>query len=317
MKLGLEKFSYRSGSLRLKLRPAIEQEIDDVLSKPKVDISTLSRDQFTEILREDFVARGWENQPSVLRRRGERVPLMDLRKETVGIQLGIRSFSLIPDLLKFQAAYESQSAKIDVGVYIAGTTAFQRRLRKETEKPWAGSSFHAAVRNLPALNGVVEMPICIIGLEVIEVDERKRTFDLTKMSPSQLKEFVFAFLEKKYGRPIDQNVRVMGRGTDIEFDGILRLDDMDVILEIELSRTGGILPSKILSDSIRSFTKRVREYQNLTGRKASLRFILLGKFSSAYLRDVLAQRDDGYGGAEEIDVDYELYSFEELGISDR
>ena len=63
MRLGLEKFSYRSGSLRLNLKSAIQKEIDEVLIQPEADVPKLTRDQFVEILREEFIARGWESQP--------------------------------------------------------------------------------------------------------------------------------------------------------------------------------------------------------------------------------------------------------------
>ena len=312
MKLGTEKHSYRSGELHLNSRPAIAKEIDNILLEPKVDIATLSRDEYVDLLWAEFLAKGWKNPSPTLARRGKDFPLMDFYKEKVGVQLGFQSTSLEIDLLNLQAASSTSPAYIDFGVYISGTGEFQKQLRNETMKPWAGPTFHAAVRKLSALGRMVEIPICLIGLEVIEATEH--TTDLDAIPLSKIKAILFEFLSEKYGKSIDRDVSVIGVGAELGFDGIMRLDDTDVILVVELSKTGGVLRSKLLADSTYSLAKSVRKYQQTSGRKASLRFILLGDFSTVYIQSVLEDSNSAYGWAEDVEVTYELYTFEELAV---
>ncbi|MDD5095207.1 MAG: BglII/BstYI family type II restriction endonuclease [Dehalococcoidia bacterium] len=316
MKLSLEKFSYLSGETRLNSKPGIIQEIEEVFLRPRIDITMLSLDQFLQLSRADFLARGWD-PPAVVRGRGGQMPLAELIKQGVGLQLGFRSPGLLADILKFQAMYDSREAKIDIGVYVVGTSAFQNVMRKETGKPWAGLSFYEVTEKLPSIGRMLKVPICLLGLNAVE-ESPSVAGNINHMSSSQVKETVFAFLERKYGRPIDQNVRVMGmgRGLDIEFDGILRLDDEDVILEVEVS-TEGVLRSRILADSTRSFTKMLQDYRRLMGRKASLRFIFLGEFNPRYISRVLDQRDDVSCESGGAIVDYEVYRFEDLGLTDK
>ncbi len=65
MKLGLQKFSYRFAEQVLNSRLVIKQEIEHILLDPNIDISKLSRPYFNEILRVAFLAKGWEDQPTV------------------------------------------------------------------------------------------------------------------------------------------------------------------------------------------------------------------------------------------------------------
>ncbi|MDY6911441.1 MAG: BglII/BstYI family type II restriction endonuclease [Chloroflexota bacterium] len=312
MQLGTEKYSYRSGELHLNSRRAIAKEIDSILLEPKVDIATLSRDEYVELLRAEFLARGWENPSPSLVGRGTDSPLMDFYKEKVGVQLGFHSTSLEMDILKLQAAFSTSPAYIDLGVYVSGTGEFQKQLRNETLKPWSGPTFHAAIRKLPTLARMVEIPICCIGLEIVEATEHATDLDAVPLS--KIKAILLEFLSEKYGESIDQDVSVMGAGAELGFDGIMRIDDTDVILVVELSKTGGVLRSKLLADSTYSLANSVRKYQQASGRKASLRFILLGDFSTAYIQSVLGNNNSAYGWAEDVEVTYELYTFEELAI---
>ena len=316
MKLGLEKFSYLSGEARLNSKPLIMEDIEAVLLRPRIDIAMLLRDQFMELSRADFLARGWDAPPPI--RRGGATSLMDLIKGRIGLQLGFQSLAILTDVLKFQAAYDSAAAKIDVGVYVVGTVAFQNQMRKETGKSWSGLNFTEVARKLPTFGRVLKVPICLVGLDVVEAKEPSSAINIKLMSPTQVKEVVFAFLEKKYGRSIDQNVCLMGMSseTDMEFDGIMRFADMDLIIEIEASTVEG-LHSRVFADTTRSISQTLQAYQRLTGRQAALRFILLGGFHSAYIRNIVEHRCNVYGASGEKIAGYEIYPLEELGLSDK
>ena len=61
----LRKFSYRFAEQVLNSKLTLKQEIESTLTDPNIDVSTLSRPHFNEILDEKFVERGWERQPPV------------------------------------------------------------------------------------------------------------------------------------------------------------------------------------------------------------------------------------------------------------
>jgi hypothetical protein len=93
---------------------------------------------------------------------------MDFLKERVGIEVGFGHPSFLGmDLLKFQVASYSGLNKIDMGVYIATTKEFQKRVRKEFEKNWKGSlSFEKIVRYLPHFKSAIQVPIYVIGIDL-------------------------------------------------------------------------------------------------------------------------------------------------------
>ena len=62
MKLRLQKFSYRFAEQVLNSKLALKQEIEEILTNPKINITDLSRPRFNEILRELFVNKGWESE---------------------------------------------------------------------------------------------------------------------------------------------------------------------------------------------------------------------------------------------------------------
>jgi hypothetical protein len=119
MILRLQKFSYRFAEQVLNSKLALKQEIENLILDDSIDIASLSRPHFNEVLKEMFSKKGWESQPSVFDEHGDPSAKMDFLKERVGIEVGFGHPSFIGiDLLKFQIASYSGLDKIDVGVYI-------------------------------------------------------------------------------------------------------------------------------------------------------------------------------------------------------
>jgi hypothetical protein len=168
MKLGLQKFSYRFAEQVLNSRLAIKQEIEHILLDPNIDVSELSRPYFNEILRESFQAKGWEDQPAVFDEPSDPSARMDFLKERVGVEVGFGHPSFLGmDLLKFQVTSYSGMDKIDVGVYIATTREFQKRMGKEFGKKWRDSlTFEKVVRYLPHFKSAIQVPIYVIGIDL-------------------------------------------------------------------------------------------------------------------------------------------------------
>jgi hypothetical protein len=135
VKIGLKRFSYRFAEQVLNSRLALKQEIDEVLGHVEEHLASLSRPQFNQFLREEFVQRGWEDQPVVLNEAGDPSARMDFMKERVGVEVefGHSSFLGI-DLLKFQVASYSGLDRIDVGVYIVTTREFQKTMKAEYQQ---------------------------------------------------------------------------------------------------------------------------------------------------------------------------------------
>jgi hypothetical protein len=88
------------------------------------------------------------------------------RKESVEVGFGHASFVGI-DLLKFQVASYSGLDKIDVGVYVVTTHAFQTRMKKDYGQNWEGSlSFGKVVRYLPHFKSAIQLPIYVLGIDL-------------------------------------------------------------------------------------------------------------------------------------------------------
>jgi len=161
------KFSFRFADQVLNSKLTLKQEIEDILTDPTIDLASLSRPHFNEILRDAFIAKGWDDQPAVFDEPGDPAAKMDFMKERIGIEVEFGHSSFIGiDLLKFQVASYSGLDKIDAGVYIVTTRDFQRRMKKDYGKNWEGSlTFEKVVRYLPHLKSAIQVPIYVMGLE--------------------------------------------------------------------------------------------------------------------------------------------------------
>ena len=164
----LKTFSYRFAEQVLNSKLALKQEIEDVLMDLSIDISSLSRPHFNEVLKDLFVKKGWESQPSVFDEREDPSAKMDFLKERVGIEVGFGHASFIGiDLLKFQIASYSGLDKIDIGVYIVTTRNFQKQMKQQYNQNWEGSlSFEKVVRYLPHFKSAIQVPIYVIGIDL-------------------------------------------------------------------------------------------------------------------------------------------------------
>lgn len=164
----LQKFSYRFAEQVLNSKLSLKQEIESALTDPNIDVSTLSRPHFNEILDEKFVEQSWERQTPVFNEPKDPSAKMDFLKNRIGIEVafGHASFMGI-DLLKFQVASYSGLDKIDVGVYVVTTKRFQKLMKTRFGKNWEGSlSYEKVVRYLPHFKSAIQLPIYVIGIDL-------------------------------------------------------------------------------------------------------------------------------------------------------
>jgi len=168
MQLRLQRFSYRFAEQVLNSKLVIKQEIEDLLAHPSIDISTLSRPQFNEVLKNLFVDKGWNSQPPVFDEPGDPSAKMDFLKERIGIEVAFGHASFIGiDLLKFQVASYSGLDKIDAGVYVVTTRNFQRTMKQKHNQNWEGSlTFEKVARYLPHFKSAVQVPIYVLGIDL-------------------------------------------------------------------------------------------------------------------------------------------------------
>jgi hypothetical protein len=166
--LRLTKFSYRFAEQVMNSKLALKQEIDEILTDPTIDVASLSRPAFNKALNERFGARSWQTQPLVFSEPNDPSAKMDFLKERVGVEVGFGHASFIGiDLLKFQVASYSGLDRIDVGVYIAATRAFQAAMRTDYQQNWEGSlAFEKIVRYLPHFKSAIQVPIYVIGVDL-------------------------------------------------------------------------------------------------------------------------------------------------------
>jgi len=168
MRLSLQKYSYRFAEQVLNSNLSIKHEIESVLTDLNFEVTALSRPGFNAILRQVFIARGWEDQPYVFGDPGDPGAKMDFLKSRVGIEVefGHASFLGI-DLLKFQVSSDAGQDKIDVGVYIVTTRDFQNKMAGYGNN-WGGSlTFEKVVRYLPHLKSAIQVPIYVIGINLV------------------------------------------------------------------------------------------------------------------------------------------------------
>ena len=168
MILRLQKFSYRFAEQVLNSKLTLKQEIESILVDPGIDIASLSRPHFNEVLKDLLTKKGWESQPSVFDEPGDPSAKMDFLKERVGIEVGFGHASFIGiDPLKFQIASYSGLDKIDVGVYIVTTRNFQKKMKKDYNQNWEGSlTFEKVTRYLPHFKSAIQVPIYVIGIDI-------------------------------------------------------------------------------------------------------------------------------------------------------
>lgn len=168
MNIRLRTFSFRFAEQVLNSKLAIKQEIEAVLTDPRIDIRTLSRPGFNNCLDELYKEKGWERQPAVFDEIGDPSAKMDFLKERVGIEVEFGHASFIGiDLLKFQVASYSGLNKIDLGVYIVTTKEFQKVMQHQFQQNWEGSlTFEKVTRYLPHFKSAIQVPIYVIGLDL-------------------------------------------------------------------------------------------------------------------------------------------------------
>ena len=166
--LRLQKYSYRFAEQVLNSKLSLKQEIESILTNSSINIASLSRPCFNELLRRLFVAKDWEDQPAVFNEPNDPSAKMDFLKERIGVEVGFGHASFIGiDLLKFQVASYSGLDKIDVGVYVVTTHNFQTRMKKDYDQNWEGSlSYEKVVRYLPHFKSAIQLPIYVLGIDL-------------------------------------------------------------------------------------------------------------------------------------------------------
>jgi hypothetical protein len=168
MKLRLQTYSFRFAEQVLNSKLAIKQELEHIFNDPSIDIPTLSRPNFNQVLETIFTSKGWESQPAVFAESNDPGAKMDFLKERVGVEVGFGHASFIGiDLLKFQVSSYSALDKIDVGVYIVTTKEFQKKMKKDYGQNWDGSlSFEKVIKYLPHFKSAIQVPIYVMGIDL-------------------------------------------------------------------------------------------------------------------------------------------------------
>ena len=164
----LRTYSFRFAEQVLNARLAMKQEIESILLDKSIDLSTLSRPGFNEILDKLFKAKGWESQPEVFPEPKDPSAKMDFLKDRVGVEVGFGHASFMGiDLLKFQVSSYSALDQIDVGVYIVTTRQFQKTMISEHKQKWEGSlTFEKVEKYLPHFKSAIQVPIYLVGIDL-------------------------------------------------------------------------------------------------------------------------------------------------------
>lgn len=160
-------YSYRFAEQVLNSKLSIKNEIFKVINSIKLKSESLTRPGLNAEFRKKFLEKNWKNQPMIFEDVKDPSARLDFIKERVGIEVAFSHSSFLGiDLLKFQTLSYSNLDKIDVGVYIAVTNSYLKKLVKEHKQKWQGSlTFEKIVRYLPHFKSAIQVPIFVIGLE--------------------------------------------------------------------------------------------------------------------------------------------------------
>lgn len=167
MSIRLKKYSYRFAEQVFNSNLALKEEVENILFYTTQDLSILSRPKFNQILRNEFISKNWIDQPQVFNDDTTAYARFDFYKNRIGIevQFGHPSFIGI-DLLKFQVASYANLDKIDFGVYITTTRAFQRYLIHNYNLNWESSlTYEKVSKYLPYIRSAIQVPIYVIGID--------------------------------------------------------------------------------------------------------------------------------------------------------
>jgi len=164
----IKRFSYRFAEQVLNSKLALKQEIENIITSLNPGLSSLSRPKFNQILKDEFLAKGWESQPPVFNEPGDPTAKMDFLKDRVGVEVEFGHASFIGiDLLKFQICSYSGLDKIDVGVYVVTTRDFQKQMGIQYGQNWKASlKFEKVIRYLPHLKSAIQVPVYVMGIEI-------------------------------------------------------------------------------------------------------------------------------------------------------
>lgn len=143
------------------------------------------------------------------------------------------------------------------------------------------------------------------------------SLDKSRISMQQFyvicEEYAFRYLERKHERPIQRHIRYRGKGMYTEFDGVMQLDDKDIIFELKVTRDR-VFPPALIKRTTDRIIDRVKAYSLLTGRKAELRIVLIGTLSNtgkAAARDAFVDFSDRLEG---LTLSFDILSLEEIGL---
>jgi hypothetical protein len=158
-------WSYRFAEQVMNSKLNLRKEIEQIIESIDISSNKLSRPNVNKMFREKFLQLGWEEQPKVSEEDIE--AKLDFFKERIGVEVAFSHSSFLGiDLLKFQTMSYSNLDKIDIGVYIAVTNSFLKKLVKDYKQKWEGSlTFEKIVKYLPHFKSAIQVPIFVIGLE--------------------------------------------------------------------------------------------------------------------------------------------------------
>lgn len=168
MGIRLKKYSYRFAEQVFNSKLDIKNEIENIIYAATDDLSILSRPKFNELLKKEFIKKGWISQPQVFDNETEAYARFDFLKDRIGVevQFGHPSFIGI-DLLKFQVASFSNLDTIDFAVYITTTSKFQKYIMENYSLKWNGSlTYEKVINYLPHIKSAIQIPIYVIGIDI-------------------------------------------------------------------------------------------------------------------------------------------------------
>jgi len=128
-----------------------------------------------------------------------------------------------------------------------------------------------------------------------------------------IEELAFKYLERKFKKPIERHVRIIGKNAAMELDGVMREEGFDRVFEIKASRVG-FFPTDYLFESVSRIAARLGGYEEITRRRAELHFVFVGNLTDGMRKRIDGVRERIMQQYPALSIHLHILSFDDVGF---
>ena len=155
------------------------------------------------------------------------------------------------------------------------------------------------------------------GTSSIKDNKLKLELDKSNINSMQFgiltEEYTLRYLEQKYSGTLKRYIRLGNNNNRVEFDGILSLEDKDILIEIKSSMRGYV-PLNYIRQTIRRNGEKIELIRKDFKRPIEFKLILIGSYSVIdllELQEIIKKYSLNYS----FNISIEVYTFEQIGLN--